>query len=137
MNSPLSHLRVLREHCVATIATIDELMALCPETSGQDRLPLKVPGCCEWVTQHALDRFRERSGSKRSDERVLGQMASQLCASTEIELKPQFRIVELMAHGLHARFFRAPNGMVFVVEEGVLVTAHAGTADRWQAISKK
>ena len=128
----LDELRRLRAQCVATIARIDAILPECEgfEVPVSASRPLAVAGRCETVTQHAIDRYRERTGSKKSDEKVCDQLHCRRANAQEMELKPQFRLIELLAHGTPSRFFREKD-LVLVVENAALVTVHHGQADRW------
>jgi hypothetical protein len=107
---------------------ISEVEAIPPDALNE---PVIVEGRCKAMTAHAIERFRERTGSKKSDGHIAEQVSAAIRVATELELKAKYRAVELIAHGGQARYFRAPSGLVFVVENEVIVTVHHGEADRW------
>ena len=130
-NDLIRELKSLREQCAGIVSRLDEIIPQCEDTScGQHKRPLIVPDRCEFITQHAIDRFRERNGSKKSDENICARIKDRIAGAQELELKPKFRVVEMLAHGGHARYFRSAD-LVFVVQDGFILTAHAGDADRW------
>lgn len=100
-------------------------------TPAPHRYPLVVPERAQWLSAHALERYRERTEDKRSDKTVLAFLGWKLGEGVELELKKRFRVIEMIDHGEHARYFRNGN-LVFVVASGIVVTIHEGTADRWK-----
>lgn len=123
----------LREQCVGTIALIDKMLGELPEPLAPDSCcqPFVVEGRCATITAHALQRYRERTGTTKGEVSVLNRIRERMEKAEEIRLKEKFRLIELLAHGRIARFFRQAD-MVFVVEDGMLITTHNGTADRWE-----
>ena len=97
---------------------------------SQQKYPLIVQGKCDWITQHAIDRYRERTQSKKSDASILKHIENWLCQSVEMQLKDKFKLDEALSHDAPARYFKF-HDMIFVVDSGVVLTAHQGTADRW------
>lgn len=88
------------------------------------------------ITRHALDRYKERAQSKQSDFKTAHTLRSMLLNSREheVELKPQFRLGELLNHNFqHARYFRHGQ-FILVIADHTLVTIHTGTADRWRPV---
>lgn len=98
------------------------------------------------ITPHAIERWMERSGTKnpKQAEEMLRKM---LCNSEEVDLKPEFRAIQLLNHGLKdARYFlhrsaykrRPARGRkwLLVVVDNELKTVHNGAsksgAQRWQ-----
>lgn len=96
----------------------------------QARFPCVAIGRCELVTQHAIDQYRSRAGSTKGDVSQANKIATRIASGVEMKLKPKFLVIEMIDHGVHARYFRHAD-MMFVVENGVCVTCHHGTADRW------
>lgn len=127
----MSNLARLFQACETILKLRDEFGDLLIERPDNEVLhPLLVSGRCKQITQHALDRYRERTGSTKGDEATLNKIASRIANAVEYELKERFKAVELIDHGTHSRYFRHME-MMFVVDDGVVVTAHKGEADRW------
>lgn len=125
-------LKRLRAHCLGIIEGIDAILPQCEEWASPvgKSVPLAVTGKCEAISLHAIQRFRERTGSKKSDETVCNSVAAQLSSAKEMVLKLKYRVIELLAHGTPARYFQRGE-LMFVVELGVVVTVHRGEAERW------
>jgi len=128
----IQQLKALRKHCADTIARIDAILPQVEDFAGTPTLrrEMLVEGRCTHVTQHAIDRFRERSGSNKGDQTIINRMTTRLQDAEEMELKERYRINELLAHGTPARYFKHAD-IIFVIEGGAVVTAHNGQADRW------
>ncbi len=126
-------LLTLREQCAATIATIDRALGQLPEPLTPDprRQPLVVPGVCTEITAHAIERFRERTGTKKGEISTLNRMRERLERAERWRLKEKFRLIELLAHGNDSDVWR-DRELVFIIESGVVITVHLGTADRWE-----
>lgn len=127
-------LRTTRAQLAATIASIDALLAECPDIDPLERIPVSNNPRCEWITQHAVARWKERTGSKKSDIGVANRLSEAVAFGHEWELKPKFKLIEMLAHGHHSQFYMH-GGMIFVVENKTLVTVHTGKADRWQPLT--
>lgn len=128
----IAELKRLREHCLQTVAGIDAILPEAEEFTSPvgKNLPLVVAGRCTAISLHAIARFRERTGSKKSDATVCERLAERLSAAQEMALKPKFRVIELLAHGTPAQYWRS-HDIMFVVEAGLVITIHLGEADRW------
>ncbi len=132
----IEDLKRLRAECAATIARIDAILPQCEEAEtlpvGNTTHPLESPvdGRCVGINQHAINRYRERTGSKKSDATIINQLHARLASADEWELKPHFRVIELLSHGQPARYFKQAD-LMMVVENETLVTVHKATADRW------
>ena len=87
------------------------------------------------VTPHAIQRYRERTGLKQSEEKVRKKIFKIILEGCEVKLKPEYRIIALINHRFeNARYFTNSNGMIVVVENNVVKTIHKGTANRWEQI---
>lgn len=131
----VAELKSLRAQCAGIIAKLDLILAECdaPEAVPGQPLPLLVEGICHAITHHAIERFRERTGCKRTDDTICGRVRARLANADEMVLKPKFRLIEKLSHDTPARYFRHHelHELLFVVERGLIVTVHHGTADRW------
>ena len=86
------------------------------------------------VSDHALSRFRERTGSKESDIQIANKLRDAVAKGEEMELLEQFRVKALLDHGFKdARYFKLGAGLV-VVEGNIIVTMHNAEANRWRKI---
>lgn len=84
------------------------------------------------VSEHAVLRFRERSGCNKSDETVSKRILYMVDRAVEVSPKLNFGVIALLNHGFReARYFRSDH-WVFVVCENMVVTVHDGDADRWE-----
>ena len=85
------------------------------------------------IIPHAIQRYRERTGSKQSEENVRKKIFKIILKGCEVKLKPKYRVIALINHRFeNARYFRNSNGMIVVVENNVVKTIHKGTANRWE-----
>lgn len=109
-------------------------MAALPPPSLEPQ-PLRVVGICERISAHALSRYRERTGLKKSDASVINRIRERIERADEWKLKERFRLIELLAHGGQSRFFK-DRDMLFVIENETVITCHHGQADRWEPINK-
>jgi len=81
---------------------------------------------------HAIQRFRERTGSEKSDEKIRLKLLALWANAKEVKLKREYRAIALLNHGLReARYFRA-GGFVLVIENDQISTVHNGEAGRWE-----
>lgn len=76
------------------------------------------------ISLHAIERWRQRSGCKKGDDNVARRLFSMLDRSVPVDLKPEFRLKELLNHNFQAaRYFRLYE-WVFVVVGDCLKTVH-------------
>lgn len=130
-------LLILRGQCLATVEAIDKILGELPESLAADPAiqPLEVIGVCEKITAHAVTRYRERTGTKKGEVATLSRIRQRLEMADEWRLKEKFRLIELLAHGRESKIWKQGD-MVFIVEDGVVITCHHGTADRWERMPK-
>lgn len=84
------------------------------------------------ISQHAVIRFRQRTGSNLPDAQVRLRILTILANSEEVRMKRWFRLKAMMDHGLaRTRYFRKGR-LVIVVADQVVVTIHNGAANRWK-----
>ena len=91
---------------------------------------LEIKGVCRLVSQHAIDRYRERLDCKKADATIRGRIQKKLALAKEIHLLPQYEAAEILKHGRPSRFFRY-GSLIFAVRDEVIVTLHEGEAERW------
>lgn len=134
MSELLRELQRIRKDCAGLAQSIDDLLSRIevPVLPLSDTIPMAVEGRCHALTRHALERYRQRTGSLKSDATIATRIACAIASGEEWEMKAQFRLVELIAHGQAARYFKTPGELIYIVENGVVVTCHHGRADKWQ-----
>jgi hypothetical protein len=91
---------------------------------------MEVAGRCKLVSQHAIDRYRERLDCKKSDEGIRNRIAKKIACAKETWLMPEHEAPEIMLHGRPSRFYRLGE-IIFVVRDMVVVTLHKGESQRW------
>ena len=90
------------------------------------------PGACMIILQHAIDKYRERTGDKSSDDRIEEKIHLHFKTSKEVYLKPQYRAAAIINHNFKkANYFRS-HQFILVVVDGYLKTIHLGDAKRWE-----
>ncbi len=83
------------------------------------------------ITDHVIERYRERTGSKKADDIIKEKINNIITRAEEIVLSPAQNIIQLMAHNyVPAKYFKA-NGFVYVVVDDVVVTVHNNESRRW------
>lgn len=83
------------------------------------------------ISMHAVERFRQRTGSTKDDTEICFELFGLLEKSEEVKLKPVYRVIALLNHNFReARYFRS-DGFLLVVEGDCIQTIHNGTANRW------
>lgn len=90
-----------------------------------------------FISNHAIRRFRERSGAKYSDKQVRAKLTSMLALAKEVTLSPRYRVNALLNHNCRpAQYYRYAD-YILVVEQDTLKTIHRGEAGRWVGIARK
>lgn len=85
------------------------------------------------LSYHAITRFRERSGAKYSDKKLIRKLLTLIANSEECYLKPQFRVISLINNRFEeTEYLRAKNGWILVIVNNKLKTIHTGQSDRWE-----
>ena len=83
------------------------------------------------VSEHAIARWKLRTGSTRSDAVVERRILTALANAREVWVKRKYRALQLLNHGLReARYYRTGD-LILVVEGEVIKTVHSGDAGRW------
>jgi len=102
-----------------------------PVSAELETAPAPLPEV-NGARMHAIDRFRERTGSNQSDEEVCRKLLEMMAKAKEVKLKPPYNVVALLNHDFRdARYFRS-GGFILVVEGDCISTVHHGQADRWE-----
>ena len=88
------------------------------------------------VAKHAIDRYRERTGCKRSDTYIVEKLRDFFSKSIEVVLKKEFAAKTIINHNFNlARYFQFDQWIMvveFIDGRDVLRTIHTGQAKRWQ-----
>lgn len=87
------------------------------------------------VSRHAIQRFRERSGSKKRDAQIETKLLEMAALSTEVEIKPEFRLRQMLNNYCEGATYLNSDGWILVVVGGVLSTLHYGEAERWEKVA--
>lgn len=70
-----------------------------------------------FVTDHAIQRFKERTGAKYSDGKVAKRISGIVGKGKEIAPKKQYKTLLFMRHNCRdVKYFQDDNGMVVVVD---------------------
>lgn len=94
------------------------------------------------IKDHAVTRYRERTGCKATDDWIRSQLLRLLETAEEVVLRRRFRALQLMKHGFTpARYYQVPawghpikaRGLILVVEQDCLLrTVHRGESRKWR-----
>jgi hypothetical protein len=87
------------------------------------------------VSRHALERLRERSGTKAVDEiALIHQLETWMRKAVRCYLKPERRLSKLISHKgvLPDYWAHGKLEWIIVVRGGVIVTVHRNQSDEWQ-----
>ena len=83
------------------------------------------------ISNHAIERFRERSGTKKNDKEIARKLCYFLTKAKEVELKKHYGVIALLNHDFKPAKYYNYNGWILVVEDDELKTIHMGEAGRW------
>jgi len=91
------------------------------------------------ITNHAVDRFRERSGATYSDERIRDKLLKFYHDGKRVELKDKYKALALLNHGFKKADYVDYNGWILVLikdecESEIIVTIHTNQAKRWVSL---
>ena len=85
------------------------------------------------ISAHAIERFRERTGSKKNDKSIQKRLLFFLNKSTEVELsKGYYRSIAIINHNFKVATYYQYGEWIMVVESNELKTIHRGEAKRWR-----
>lgn len=87
------------------------------------------------VSDEALLRMKERFPdvvSGHSNLWIAARLRELAHQGNEWVLKPEWRVKQLLAHHCKDAIYVKAGKVLIVIEDHVIVTCHAGTADRWQ-----
>lgn len=84
------------------------------------------------ISKHALERFRTRLRKDITLEEARSRMRTMLDSAKEVELKEQWRVIQLLNHDCkEARYFKF-NQWIMVVSGSSVVTCYRDEAGRWR-----
>lgn len=69
----------------------------------------------DYISKHAIDRYRERLGSQQSDEHIRAAITALLDMATEVSLKGRYKAAEFLKYECIARYYRF-DSFIFVVD---------------------
>lgn len=81
---------------------------------------------------HAIDKFRERTGSKQSDQKVENRLIKMFNRSEKVRPKPKFRVDQLLNHNLKEVEYRKFDNFIFVVDGDMIVTVYRSDPNKWE-----
>lgn len=87
------------------------------------------------VNQHAIDRFKARTGCGHLTRALALERLKYTFNKTVLaEVKPKFRVQQLLRYGIDQDVeYRIRGNTVFVVVGGVVTTVHCNESKRWRA----
>jgi hypothetical protein len=88
------------------------------------------------LTRHAVKRFLERCAVPMSEEQAQGAIFEMLAKAKSVELKKEFRALQLMNHNYQEATYHRFSDWMFVIVEGVMVTCYRGENHRWHEPKK-
>ena len=87
------------------------------------------------VTDHAIDRWIERTGSKARRSKIRKQLSDMAKWGVPIQIKEELRLKQLLNHNCAEALYLQWADWILVVEEGKLKTLHRGEAGRWERVN--
>lgn len=83
------------------------------------------------ITNHALVRFMDRSGIS-TPEAARDKIRRMLMTAEPVELKPKYRVRQIMKHGFQPALYRRSGNWYFVIVGNTIKTCYQTSAERWQ-----
>lgn len=84
------------------------------------------------VTQHAINRYKERTGCKLSDNQIEKKILDYYGKSEKVDLSPKYKAIALLNHNFRRASYHRFSQFILVVEGMFLKTIHFGQAKkRW------
>lgn len=88
------------------------------------------------ISQHAIERFRERTGAKYADEKIEEKLQHMVSGSVPVQLKPRYRIFNIMRNNYRESNFHKYNGTLLISRDDTLVTFINGKVpDKFEEIT--
>lgn len=76
------------------------------------------------VTNHAIEKWRERTGSKYSEEKVVKKILTGVYTGKEVFPKGKYKVLKLLRHKCEPAKYVYNWGLIFVVVGKHIVTVH-------------
>jgi len=108
-------LRAIRETFQGGIDAINAML------SPAQNIEMQITGKSTLLSAHAVERYRERTGSRKGDVSVTNSIRAIVALGKEVFLRPELKLREMLYHSAKGRFFRY-GALVAVVENGIVVT---------------
>jgi len=84
------------------------------------------------VTQHAINRYRERTDCKLNDNQIEEKILEYYGKSEKVDLRPEYKAIALLNHNFKQANYYRFSQFILVVEGMFLKTIHFGQAKkRW------
>ena len=83
------------------------------------------------ISQHAIEQFKKRSGSKKSPEALRTRLQDFLSQATQVKPIGNYGAVQLLNHGLRPATYYSYGSWILVVEGSVLKTIHENESKRF------
>jgi hypothetical protein len=80
------------------------------------------------VAQHAIDRFRQRTGAKYSDEKIKNKLIKMHSKGEKVSLTAYRKVMALLNHGFREASYVEYCGWILVVVDSVIITIHNNEA---------
>ena len=82
------------------------------------------------ITKHVIERFRQRTGSQRSEDHVKNKIIKMVQQAVPVEISKNYAAITLMNHGYTDVEYRRYFEWIFVVKENRVITMHKGETGR-------
>lgn len=83
------------------------------------------------ITQHAIDRYKQRLNKNCSDLIAELNILQMLERAREVELKPEYRTAALLCHKLEEAQYLAVGKLIFVKVDDAITTMHPNDKGRF------
>ena len=120
-----TQLRAIRETFQTGIEAINAML------SPAQNIEMQITGKSSQLSAHAVERYRERTGSKKGDTSVTNSIRAVVALGREVFLRPNAALRERLYHSAQGRFFWH-GALVAVVENGIIVTVLNYDSKRFQ-----
>ena len=110
-------LRAIRETFQSGIDAINAML------SPARNIEMFVRGRCATLSAHAIERYRQRTGSKKGDVSITNNIRAIVALGKEVFLRPEYQLREMLYHTAKARFFWY-GALIAIIEDGIVVTVY-------------
>jgi len=86
------------------------------------------------VTKHAIERFRERTKSLKTDREISYRIRKMFERARPIELPAVHRVIKIIENNMRpVKYFRGDSGFVFITSEDkqTIITVYQAKEDKW------